>query len=388
MEKALTHIDLRYDVILAGGGLANGLLAYCLKRTRPELRLLMIESANVLGGNHTWSFHLSDIKQAPWLTPLISKYWPGYEVHFPAYERHLEGGYASIISSSFHAALSADLGDSVLLGHKVALLSPNSVMLENGVELAATCVIDGRGNKNLRPQTMGFQKFLGLEVETAEPHGVRSPILMDVRVPQKDGFRFFYILPFSANRLLVEDTRYSNGPLFDEAGLRFEVQAYCRQRNWRIQNVEREEKGVLPIPYFSHGAQQSNGVPAIGLSGGFFHPVTGYSLPLVVQLANGIAALPELSSHTVAAWLENFRAGHRRQFEFLAFLNRMLFQAADPDQRYRVLQHFYRHPPDLIERFYGARLEPADYLRILSGRPPVPVLRALKALVQRKQSAK
>ena len=58
----------------------------------------------------------------------------------------------------------------------------------------------------------------------------------------------------------------------------------------------------------------------------------------------------------------------------------MLFISASPDQRWRVLERFYGLPAGLIERFYGDRLTSLDKARILIGRPPVPVGRALRAL--------
>jgi lycopene beta-cyclase len=377
-------IDLRYDIILVGGGLANGLLAYCLKRTRPDLRILLLEAQDVLGGNHTWSFHRSDVEDAPWLAPLITTAWERYEVRFPAVKRQLEGGYASIQSSTFHRELARELAQSVLLGHAITHLARNSVTLRDGVELQARCVIDGRGNRDLTSPEMGFQKFLGWELETKEPHGLEAPILMDACVPQLDGFRFLYVLPFSDRRLLVEDTRYSNSPALHEPALRSEIAKYCEQQGWQIGKYEREEKGVLPIPYFPPGGIAANGIPAIGMAGGFFHPVTGYSLPLAVKIANGLSRLPVLDNHSVAAWLAAFRARYKSQFQFLCFLNRMLFEAADPAERYQVLQHFYRLPEQTIERFYGARLRSTDYLRILSGRPPVPVHKALRCIRTRK----
>lgn len=45
-----------------------------------------------------------------------------------------------------------------------------------------------------------------------------------------------------------------------------------------------------------------------------------------------------------------------------------------------MLQHFYRLPDDLVGRFYAGRSTALDKLRILSGRPPVPIGAALKAL--------
>jgi lycopene beta-cyclase len=65
---------------------------------------------------------------------------------------------------------------------------------------------------------------------------------------------------------------------------------------------------------------------------------------------------------------------------FYQLLNRMLFRAAPPEDRYRVLEHFYRLPEPLISRFYAGRLTRLDKLRIVSGRPPVPIGKALAAL--------
>jgi lycopene beta-cyclase len=58
----------------------------------------------------------------------------------------------------------------------------------------------------------------------------------------------------------------------------------------------------------------------------------------------------------------------------------MLFRAAAPRLRYRVLEHFYRLDEELIGRFYAGRSTLFDKARILSGRPPVPLLRAAAAI--------
>ena len=57
----------------------------------------------------------------------------------------------------------------------------------------------------------------------------------------------------------------------------------------------------------------------------------------------------------------------------------MLF-TAEPDERWRVFKRFYRLPEPLIERFYAGRSSRADSLRVVCGKPPVPIGRALKAL--------
>ena len=60
-----------HDLILVGGGLANGLIALRLKLLRPELKILLLEQGATLGGNHTWSFYQHDLtpQQHDWIAP-------------------------------------------------------------------------------------------------------------------------------------------------------------------------------------------------------------------------------------------------------------------------------------------------------------------------------
>jgi lycopene beta-cyclase len=62
----------------------------------------------------------------------------------------------------------------------------------------------------------------------------------------------------------------------------------------------------------------------------------------------------------------------------------MLFRAAQPDERYRVLQRFYGLREPLMARFYAGRLTPFDKARIVSGVPPVPFFAGLRCIPERK----
>ena len=68
----------RFDVILVGGGLQNGLIALAVLHHRPETRLALVERANRLGGNHTWCFFESDVPggATAWIDTLIVHQWP------------------------------------------------------------------------------------------------------------------------------------------------------------------------------------------------------------------------------------------------------------------------------------------------------------------------
>lgn len=237
------------DLILVGGGLANGLLALRLRQRRPELRVLLLEQGETLGGNHTWSFYQHDLTpaQQAWLAPLVEQRWPGYEVIFPALRRQLGSGYASIFSSRFHQHLMAELGGQIRLGVEVSAVEPQRVQLVGGQSLEAGAVIDGRGVRRSAQLALGFQKFLGQELRLQQPHGLQVPIIMDASVAQKDGYRFVYVLPLSVDSLLIEDTYYADGDAVAPEALRANIQRYAEGRGWAIREVLREEQGVLPI---------------------------------------------------------------------------------------------------------------------------------------------
>ena len=372
------------DLILVGGGLANGLIAWVLCQRRPELRLLILESGDTLGGNHTWSFHAGDLTPAQhaWMAPLVAHRWDGYSVAFPGRNRTLPGGYASVTSSRFDAVLREALGPQTRFGAQAAFLTARTVTLADGTLLKARAVIDGRGMRPSRHLSLGFQKFLGRELRLAAPHGLTQPVLMDATVRQQGGYRFVYLLPFSADTLLVEDTCYADDDQLDADQLRANIGEYAQARGWTVAEVLREERGVLPITLSGDAVafwQGTHGLARAGLAAGLFHPTTGYSLPSAVRLADVIAALPDISAGPL---FEAIRAHALRQWRaqgFFRLLNRMLFLAAVPSERWRVMKRFYSLPAPLIARFYAARLGGLDKLRILAGKPPVPVGAAWRA---------
>jgi lycopene beta-cyclase len=372
------------DVALVGGGLANGLLALRLKQRRPELRVRVIEQADHLGGNHTWSFHSSDLEpeQLAWMRPLIARSWPSHRVFFPGLERRL-GGYHSVASSHFHAVLSSELAGSLRLSTPVRELAPREVLLCDGSRIAAPCVIDGRGFAEDRPLVAGYQKFLGQDLELEQPHGEPDPILMDGRTAQGAELRFFYTLPWSERRIQVGEARYSDSPHVDREAFREGIAAYLTSRGWKARTIEREEVGVLPAPLAGSWDDVVGGgdVPRSGVRAGLFHATTGYSLPYAVRFADAVAGLPELDSAAVLGLMTSMSQREWRRAGYFRLLNRMLFRAAVPGERIAMFAQFYGRPEPLIQRFYAGRLQPFDYLRIMTGRPPVSLVRATQVFL-------
>ncbi len=375
-----------YDCILAGGGLANVLLFWRLRQSRPDLQVALIERGETLGGNHTWSFHTTDVSasQYKWLQPFIAQTWSGQEVLFPASQRALQTGYNSISSHHLHAVVSSRLADSLILNAEISELDIDKVTLADGRTFAAPCIVDGRGLDSGMPLALGYQKFLGLEIEMANPHGLARPVIMDASVNQLGGYRFVYCLPFTPTRMLVEDTYYADGRSLKEGDLLKRIEDYVESRSWTIARIERLETGVLPIVLDGDIEALWDSInpkcPRVGLRACLFHPTTGYSLPDAVAVADEISALREVTSRSVFAAVRSRSVRLWKERSFFRLLNRMLFLAAEPEMRVGVFEWFYRLPQPLIERFYAADLLTTDKARILAGRPPVPLWRAIKSI--------
>lgn len=364
--------------------MAGGLIARALARRRPEIVVTLIEPGAMLGGNHVWSFFDDDVAAADrWLVEdLIVHRWPAYDVRFPAYARTIAHGYNSIESERFDAVLRAEPGIDVRRD-RVSEVGADFVVLEGAGRIAGA-VIDARGAGDLSLLEAGWQKFVGLTLRTAAPHGVERPMVMDASVEQRDGYRFLYVLPFGPNELFVEDTYYSDTPDLDRDTLRERILAYAAARGWAGVPGNRLETGVLPViiggdfeAYWASGGPSAKA----GMRAGLCQPTTGYSLPDAVRLAVHIAAARDLSAQGLTALTHAHARAAWRARGFYRMLDTMLFKAALPDQRYRVLQHFYRLSPGLIGRFYAAHSTVRDRMRILAGKPPVPVLRAIRALL-------
>lgn len=379
--------NIHCDVAIVGGGLSGGLIALALRKKRPDLDVRIIEGGRSLGGNHLWSFFASDVAPRDrWLVaPLISHGWTGYDVAFPGHARTLKASYYSIESERFDRVVRAAMPKgSVLLRRKVLGTSARQVMLADGSRIEAGGVIDCRGTGDLKLLDLGWQKFLGRELALAEPHHLKRPIIMDATVPQIDGYRFVYALPFAATRLFVEDTYYSDTPDIGRSAIGRRIDAWTQAHGIAVEAVVRDEAGALPVAmggdferYWQSGGSR---VAKAGMRAGLFHPVTGYSLPDAVRMASLIGEANDLSGAALHDLTHGHAARMWKQRGFYRMLSTMLFRAAEPAERYRILERFYRLDAGLIARFYAGQSNWFDKGRVLAGKPPVPVKRAIAAI--------
>lgn len=390
-----------HDLVIVGGGLAGGLLALALHRHAPDCKFLLIEHGPAFGGNHRWSWFASDLPKSgqKLLSAFAQNLWgEGYDIAFPELSRTLPTAYCSLASEDFHRGLITNLPpERLLLNTRVASLDGQGVTLGDGTRIAAGRVVDCRHFRPSAKLAGGWQVFLGQHWRCDTPHGLTRPIIMDARVDQVapagngGAYRFVYVLPLSDTEVFIEDTYYADQPKLDADSLRGRVASYARAQGWQGEVIA-EETGVLPV--ISGGdfasAQAEIALPGVaiaGARGGFSHPLTSYTLPFAVDNALAIARLvarqPELSGAALARFCETRARRHWRRMGYYRMLSRMLFEAAKPEERVVVFQHFYALSGGLVERFYAGQSTWPDRLRILTGKPPVAIGRAMRALVSR-----
>src|SRR6185312_4609725 len=328
--------------VIVGGGLAGGLAALALAEAGRGSTVALIDQDAALGGNHTWSFHETDLDAADraLVMPLVSWRWPRQSARFPGQDRTLDTGYATVTSERFSRVVGDRLahgGVSLLLQRAAVSVTADRVQLDDGTELRAETVLDGRGPAEVRAPAAGYQKFVGLEVELAGDGPWSDPIVMDATVSQDEGFRFIYVLPFSRRHVLVEVSVYGATPILDGGTFERRIAAYVEAAGARIGRVLRRETGVLPLPGDAADAPPAvhDRPISIGYCGGFFHPVTGYSLPVAARVARAVASAGSRAD-TLAALAEIVQSLEpQRRFERL--LNRLMFRAMRAEDRWTAL---------------------------------------------------
>lgn len=400
--------DSHVDCAIVGGGPAGGLIALALHRARPNYRIALIEAGRTIGGNHRWSWFDSDLSEdgRALMSAFRQTSWDdGYGVQFPKYRRKLTTAYRSMASSDFHEGLVRELPeDALYLGRKAVGVDARGVDLaptefREPERIEARAVIDCRSFKPSEHLNGGWQVFLGRHIRLPEAHGVERPVIMDATVdqlaPHGNGgaYRFVYVLPLASHDVFIEDTYYADDPDLDRGALSGRIDQYAAENGWSDNAIVGHEAGVLPVLTGGNFARYQDevripGVAIAGARGGFTHPLTSYTMCIAVENALAVAAEADLSGEQLAAMFEARARRHWRRTGYYRLLARFLFFAAKPDKRVKVFQRFYALREGLIERFYAARSNPFDKLRVLWGEPPVPIPAAILAMFRKGASLK
>lgn len=136
-----------------------------------------------------------------------------------------------------------------------------------------------------------LQHFMGWVIETQEDV-FKEATLMDFSISQERGTSFFYVLPLSANKALVEFTLFTKTLLQNEeyeAELRRFISEHLNLKSFEI--IEKEF-GIIPMSSIKQ-PNAINGIFQIGIAGGLAKGSTGYTFKFIQEHSDHIIGLLE-----------------------------------------------------------------------------------------------
>jgi lycopene beta-cyclase len=298
---------IKYDYIIAGGGLAGLSLAFYLaeSNTLNPGKVLIIDHKSKNVNDRTWSFWE---KEKGIFESIVFKKWNKVHTKYHEFERTeliSPYQYKTIRGIDFYNFVKNKL--SPLPNFKFI----NERILHIDTDSKIVITEEGRHHGNFifdsyfNIEDLGVppayhdlkQHFLGFVIQTEMAHFDTDCVTyMDMSIPQKEGLRFMYLLPFDSDTALVEFTVFSE-QLLSKEEYEHELKGYLYAHFGSKYKILETEEGIIPMTDYPFPQQKIEGYLKIGSKAGFAKPSTGYAFQrtqrycqqIVADLENGKA---------------------------------------------------------------------------------------------------
>ena len=214
-----------------------------------------------------------------------------------------------------------------------------------------------------------WQHFQGIEIETPKNIFDEEIInLMDFNCDQRNDVHFFYTLPFSKNKALIETTWLSD--LEDQSLMDYDLQLenYIKN-NLGIKNykINFTEKGAIPLFYPSF--KNENKIINIGSVGGMTRLSTGYTFLNIQEHSKYIVKnIDNIDGAKI------FNLGKKYQFLDKVFL-RVLEK--HPEKMPKIFFNMFKTSSNTIIKFLSNKSNIIEDINIISKMPKLIFLKAL-----------
>ena len=258
-----------FDYIIIGGGCAGLSLAYELEihEKFKNKTLAIIEPRDDYIRDKTWSFWKVAAHN---FEDCVKHSWSNFSINIPNQTKYIECDnfpYQSIDSGLFYQKIINTLKKNTNIHF---FKNINEISTENS--FVFNSVSDVSDSKNDL-----WQHFSGIEIETNKDiFDDQIFNLMDFDCDQRDSVHFFYTLPFSKKKALVETTWVSNLNHPSNQDYSTQLEDYIKNK-LKIKNYEIKFKETGAIPLFHPKNIKKINQMEIGTAGGMTRLSTGYT---------------------------------------------------------------------------------------------------------------
>jgi len=342
-----------FDYIIIGGGCAGLSLAYELDghKKLEDKTLAIIETRDEYKKDKTWSFW----KVTPHnFEDCVKKSWDNFTINIPNNTKYVEckdKPYQTIDSGLFYQKIIDKLKQNTNI---CFFKNINEVNTENSYIFNS--VSNAADNKNNL-----WQHFSGVEIETIK-NSFDDEIfnLMDFDCDQKNSVHFFYTLPYSKTKALIETTWISDlnsASLKDyDNQLKNYIENKLRIKNYKIIF---KETGAIPL-FHPKNIKKLNQVE-IGTAGGMTRLSTGYTFSNIQEQSKYIRKNIENIKNT-----KIFSIDKKYQFLDNIFLKVL---KNNPNEMAQIFYKMFNCSPNTVINFLSNKSNMYEDISIISKMP-------------------
>jgi len=362
-------VSKTYDIAVLGGGLAGLSVLYHLQRAGKltgKSVLLVDPEGRKTAHDRSWSFW--EAEPGPF-EDLVYHRWPLVTVHDQTRDLECDISpyvYKLIRSTEFYEHVNEVIDridglERVVARAEDVRAAGDAVCFNLNGEAVTASLAFSSLPLHLRPRQISQpyldQHFRGWFLETTEDtFDPGRAALMDFRTPQHGETRFFYVLPFSKRRAMIEIAIFSNNHL-ETAEYDRLIESYISDHWTRAgYTVTHTEEGNIPMTTYPFPTRDRNLI-YIGMRGGATRPSTGYTfLALQRQLLALAESFPLL--YDMAPW-------PAKHVLYDATLLRILQNGELPgDELFTDM--FANNPPERVLAFLNGETTFAQELKFMS----------------------
>ena len=350
-----------FNYVIIGGGCAGLSLAYELEihEKLKDKTLAIIEPRKEYKRDKTWSFW----KVAPHnFDDCVKKNWENFSINIPGKTNYLECKnfpYQSIDSGLFYEKIKNKLkkNENIFFFKNIEEINKQNSLVFNSVP-------------NIKKNHLNlWQHFCGVEIKTDNDiFDEKIFNLMDFDCEQRESVHFFYTLPYTKNRALVETTWLSKMNDNSQKDYENQINNYIK-KNLKIKNYEitYKEEGAIPL-FYPLNKNEKNKIN-IGTAGGMTRLSTGYTFLNIQEHSKYIRENIDNISNA-----KKFEINRKYQFLDEIFL-RVLEK--NPEKMSDIFFRMFKTSPKTVIKFLSNKSNFLEDLRIIFKMPKLIFIKAL-----------